>query len=48
MRRRLARHRSRAGVSMSMLTHALQLTPYAAIASGILLGATIGVICYPN
>ena len=31
---------------MSMLTQALQLTPYIAIASGILLGTTIGVICY--
>ena len=29
-----------------MLTQALQLTPYIAIASGILLGTTIGVICY--
>ena len=29
-----------------MLTQALQLAPYIAIASGILLGTTIGVICY--
>jgi hypothetical protein len=29
-----------------MLTQALQLAPYVAIASGILLGTTIGVICY--
>lgn len=31
---------------MSMLTQALQLTPYIAVASGILLGTTIGIICY--
>jgi hypothetical protein len=31
---------------MSTLTQALQLTPYIAIASGILLGGTIGLICY--
>jgi hypothetical protein len=32
--------------STSMLTQALQLAPYIAIASGILLGTTIAVICY--
>jgi hypothetical protein len=31
---------------MSMLTQSLQLTPYVAIASGVLLGAAIGIICY--
>lgn len=31
---------------MSVLTQALQLTPYIAVASGILLGTTVGVICY--
>jgi hypothetical protein len=31
---------------MSMLAQALQLAPYVAIASGILLGTTIGIICY--
>jgi hypothetical protein len=31
---------------MSMLTQALQLMPYVAIASGVLLGTAIGVICY--
>jgi hypothetical protein len=31
---------------MSTLTQVLQSTPYIAAASGILLGITIGVICY--
>jgi hypothetical protein len=29
-----------------MLSQALQLTPYIAIAAGILLGSTIAIICY--
>jgi hypothetical protein len=31
---------------MSIMTQGLQLTPYAAIAFAVLLGTTIGVICY--
>jgi hypothetical protein len=30
----------------SMLSQTLQLTPYIAIAAGILLGTAIGIICY--